>query len=126
LKLLLDTHAFLWWLEDNPKLRAPARELVSDPRAVVYVSTASLWEIAIKSRLGKLDAGSADLLEEIAANYFIQLPISGRHALLAGSLPGHHEDPFDRMLIAQAWMEELTIVTRDSAFAAYGVPTLPA
>lgn len=126
MKLLLDTHAFLWWLADDPQLEAQARELVADPRAVVYVSAVSLWEIAIKSRLGKLDAGSADLLEEIATNDFLQLPISARHALLAGSLPGHHEDPFDRMLIAQAWMEELTIVTRDAAFAAYGVPLLPA
>ncbi len=126
MKLLLDTHAFLWWLEDSPKLEAQARELLANPKSVVFVSSASLWEIAIKSRLGKLDAGSADLLEEIAANDFLPLPISGRHALLAGSLPGHHEDPFDRMLIAQAWLEELTIVTRDRAFAAYGVPTVPA
>jgi PIN domain nuclease of toxin-antitoxin system len=125
-KFLLDTHAFLWWLADDPQLRAAAREAVADPRSVVYVSAASVWEIAIKSRLGKLDAGSADLLSEIAGNDFLELPISARHSLLAGSLPGHHDDPFDRMLIAQAWMEELTIVTRDGAFAAYGVPTLPA
>ena len=126
MKLLLDTHAFLWWLADDPKLRAAAREAVADPRSVVYVSAASIWEIAIKSRLGKLDAGSADLLEEIAGNDFLELPISARHSLLAGSLPGHHDDPFDRMLIAQAWMEELTVVTRDRAFAAYGVPVLGA
>ena len=126
MKLLLDTHAFLWWLADDPKLQAAAREAVIDPKSVVYVSAVTLWEIAIKSRLGKLDAGSADLLGEIAANDFLELPVSSRHALLAGSLPLHHDDPFDRMLIAQAWMEELTLVTRDGAFAAYGVPLLEA
>jgi PIN domain nuclease of toxin-antitoxin system len=125
-RLLLDTHAFLWWLADDPKLHPQARERLADPKSVVFVSSVTIWEIAIKSRLGKLDAGSADLLEEITANDFLELPVSARHALLAGSLPGHHEDPFDRMLIAQAWMEELTLVTRDGAFAAYGVPTLPA
>jgi PIN domain nuclease of toxin-antitoxin system len=123
-KLLLDTHAFLWWLADDPRLQATAREALADPKAVVYVSAVSLWEIAIKSRLGKLDTGSADLLEEISANDFLELPLSSRHALLAGSLPPLHDDPFDRLLIAQAWMEELTLVTGDRVFAAYGVPVL--
>ncbi|HTQ79111.1 MAG TPA: type II toxin-antitoxin system VapC family toxin, partial [Thermoanaerobaculia bacterium] len=104
MKLLLDTHAFLWWLADDPKLRAETREAVADPKTVVYVSAASVWEIAVKARLGKLEAGSANLYEEIGANDFLELPISARHAVLAGALPHHHNDPFDRMLIAQAWM----------------------
>ena len=124
MKLLLDSHAFLWWLGDDPKLKAEARRAMADPSSVVNVSAATIWELSIKSSLGKLDLGNVDLVEEIERNAFVELPMTARHSLGAGTLPHHHEDPFDRMLIAQAQHEGLTIVTRDSAFRAYGVPIL--
>lgn len=121
MKLLLDSHAFLWWLAEDPKLGKEAREAVADPSSTVLVSAATVWELAIKAALGKLDLDGADLVEEIEANGFIELPMTARHAQAAATLPRHHDDPFDRMLIAQARVEGLTIVTRDSAFGAYGI-----
>ena len=125
MNLLLDSHAFLWWLAEDPKLGARARTAVADPSSTVYISAATVWELAIKAALGKLDLGGADLVEEIEANSFIELPMAARHALAAATLPRHHDDPFDRMLIAQARVEGLTLVTRDPAFGAYGVAILP-
>jgi PIN domain nuclease of toxin-antitoxin system len=122
--LLLDTHAFLWWLADDPKLGERARQAIADGSALVHVSAATLWEIAIKQALGKLNVESADLAAEIPANGFVELPITGRHALRAGGLPRHHDDPFDRMLVAQALDEGLTLVTRDPALEAYELSTL--
>jgi PIN domain nuclease of toxin-antitoxin system len=126
MKLLLDSHAFLWWLVEDPKLGAAAKQAVADPAATVYVSAASVWELSIKAFLGKLDLDGADLAAEIEENDFIELPMTARHARAAATLPRHHEDPFDRMLIAQGQLEGLTIVTRDPAFRDYGVPILPA
>jgi PIN domain nuclease of toxin-antitoxin system len=123
-KLLLDTHAFLWWLTDDPKLKEAARSALSDSAARVYVSAASIWEIAIKSKLGKLDLRDIDPVEEIAANDFVELPMSARHAHAAGYLPRHHDDPFDRMLIAQAQVENMILVSHDTKFEAYGVKLL--
>ena len=123
-RLLLDTHVFLWWLSDNKKLKSQARASIAEPAAVVHVSAAAIWEIAIKAQLGKIDTGGEDLEREIAANGFVPLPITPRHALTAGGLPLHHDDPFDRMLIAQAQEENLTVVTHDKAFEPYGVPIL--
>lgn len=125
MKLLLDSHAFLWWLADDPMLDAGAKQAVADPTSIVHVSAASVWELAIKAALGKLDLGGADLVEEIEENVFVELPMTARHSLAAAALPRHHDDPFDRMLIAQAKLEGLTIVTRDAAFRAYGVAILP-
>ncbi|HEV7509641.1 MAG TPA: type II toxin-antitoxin system VapC family toxin [Thermoanaerobaculia bacterium] len=125
MKLLLDSHAFLWWLAEDPKLKAEARQAVADPASVVHVSAATVWELSMKAAIGKLDLDGADLAEEIEANDFVELPITARHSLAAGTLPRHHDDPFDRMLIAQAQIEGLTIVTRDPAFRAYGVSLLP-
>lgn len=124
IRLLLDTHAFVWWLTDDPALGEKAREAIADPGAVVYVSAASIWEIAIKAQLGRIDILDADLVAEIAANDFAELPIAARHADRAGRLPPHHADPFDRMLVAQAQLEGLVCVTRDPTFEAYGVPVL--
>jgi PIN domain nuclease of toxin-antitoxin system len=121
-KLLLDSHALLWWLVADPKLDPGARQAIADPSSIVYVSAATVWELAIKAALGKLDFGATDLVEEIEENDFFELAITARHALAAATLPRHHDDPFDRMLIAQAKIEALTIVTRDTAFRAYGVP----
>jgi PIN domain nuclease of toxin-antitoxin system len=123
-KLLLDSHAFLWWLAEDSKLKVEARQAMADPVSVVHVSAVTVWELSIKVALGKLDLDGADLAEEIEANDFVELPITARHAFVAASLPRYHEDPFDRMLIAQAQIEGLTIVTRDSAFRAYGVSLL--
>jgi PIN domain nuclease of toxin-antitoxin system len=123
-KLLLDTHAFLWWLTDDPKLKEAARSALSDSAAGVYVSAASIWEIAIKAKLGKLDLRDIDPVEEIAANDFVELPMSARHAHAAGYLPRHHDDPFDRMLIAQAQVENMILVSHDTKFEAYGVKLL--
>lgn len=126
MRLLLDTHAFLWWLSDAPSLSTIAREAITEPASLVHVSAATVWEIAIKAHLGRLDAGGADMVQEIVANGFVELPMAARHAHTAGWLPRHHDDPFDRMLIAQAQTEALTIVTRDSAFQRYEVLLLPA
>jgi PIN domain nuclease of toxin-antitoxin system len=123
-RLLLDTHALLWWLADEG-LSAQAREAIADPANFVAVSAASAWEISIKKTLGKLLAPD-DLEQQIRAGGFVGMPISITHAVAAGALARHHEDPFDRMLIAQAFAEGLTVVTRDERFNDYGVALLPA
>jgi len=122
--LLLDTHAFLWWLNDDPKLTDQARTALEDPTTLVYVSAVSIWEIAIKVKLGKFDLGEIDPVEEIAANDFLELPVTARHAHAAGALPRHHDDPFDRMLIAQARLEDLVLVSHDTKFKDYEVQIL--
>jgi PIN domain nuclease of toxin-antitoxin system len=125
MRLLLDTHALLWWLEGGHALTAGARMAIGAQGSEVYVSAASAWEISIKRAKGRLDSPS-DVHDAVAANAFRELPITVSHAQSLGELPLHHADPFDRMLIAQAMLEGLTIVTRDPAFAAYEVPLLPA
>lgn len=122
-RLLLDTHAFLWWLADDPQLGSKARDSVADGRNAVYVSAASVWEISIKRQLGKLTVPD-DLERIIDEEGFLALPIAAFHAEQAGNLPLHHRDPFDRMLIAQAQAEGLTLVSADSAFTAYGIRLL--
>lgn len=122
MNLLLDTHALLWWLADE-QLDAGARAAIEDPENVVWVSAASVWEIAIKRSLGKLRTG-ADLLGAVEWSGFERLPIAMDHAEAAGALPPHHRDPFDRMLVAQAQLLDLAIVTRDAAFDAYDVELL--
>jgi PIN domain nuclease of toxin-antitoxin system len=119
--LLLDTHALLWWLA-GVSLEQPTVERIADPDALVFVSAASVWEIEIKRQLDKLEA--PDLAGVLEEEGFAPLPISPAHAMRTGSLPLHHHDPFDRMLVAQPQIEGLTIVTRDRAFAAYDVTVL--
>jgi PIN domain nuclease of toxin-antitoxin system len=123
--LLLDTHVLLWWLSDDRTLTRSARQAIADPSAAVYVSAVTAWEIAIKRSLGKLSAPD-DLEDQLQAGGLTELPIAVGDALLAGSLPSHHNDPFDRMLIAQAQRHGLTIVTRDPAIGRYGVSVLAA
>jgi len=125
LNLLVDTHALLWWLADHPRLSASARSTLSNPESVVFVSVASVWEVAIKQRQGRLNSPD-DLLQQIAANRWLHLPITLQHGIAAGSLPPYHADPFDRMLVAQAQVEGLTIMTRDPQIERYDVPTLRA
>ena len=126
-KFLLDTHALLWWLFDDPRLSRPAYDIIQEPDNKILVSSASGWEIATKYRLGKLPhAGEAahNLPSLLRRSRMTVLQISMEHALAAGSLPGPHRDPFDRMLIAQGQLEELTIVTSDPAFEQYSVTLL--
>ncbi len=123
MKVLLDTHILLWWLADDEHLPAPAVLTIADPDTEVVVSAASAWEISIKQAAGRLDAPE-DLLDAIAGNDFGMLPITAGHAMAAGRLPAHHADPFDRMLIAQAQLEDLTLVSVDRRFSAYEVELL--
>lgn len=124
MRLLLDTRVLLWWLADE-SLTSEARDAIADQANLAVVSAASAWEISVKKALGKL-AAPDDLEHQVRAGGFSPLPISIAHALAAGQLPRHHDDPFDRMLIAQAFREGLTIVTRDKRFAEYGVALLSA
>jgi PIN domain nuclease of toxin-antitoxin system len=122
LPVLLDTHAFLWWCEDSPELSTKARKVMTAQDC--FVSFASFWEIAIKISLNKLRLpGIADryLADQMSLNGFEQLEISFRQIMRCASLPRHHGDPFDRLLIAQAQEESLPIVSRDAAFDAYGI-----
>ena len=125
MRFLLDTRAYLWWLSDDPKLSSKARDSMSDLAAIVYVSAASIWEISIKTQLGKLEF-EGDPVQEIWDNGFVELPMSAQHADQAGRLPRHHDDPFDRMLIAQAKLERLPLISRDSVFKRYGVSLIKA
>lgn len=122
--LLLDTHILLWWLAGDPALPERAAEAIADPETAVVVSAATAWEIAIKRAAGRLEAPD-DLLDALAANNFDTLAITAGHALDAGSLPTHHADPFDRMLIAQARAEHLSLVSVDDRFSDYDVELLP-
>lgn len=121
-RLLLDTHVVLWWLTDDPVLSNEVKETI-DEEVDVFVSAATVWEVAIKQQLGKITA-STDLSETIRDSELRNLPITSDHAVSAGRLPLVHRDPFDRILIAQALCEGLTLVSRDQAIAAYDVPLL--
>ena len=121
-RLLLDTHTFLWWKENNPRLERAAREAISNAQ-VVFVSAASAWEIAIKSSLGRVRL-PASFAEGVNESGFIELPVEFSHAAAIELLPMHHTDPFDRMLIAQSTVEGLVIVSHDRAFAPYGRPVI--
>jgi len=123
-RLLLDTDIVLWWLSDNPLLPATARGAISSPDNEVMVSAAAIWEIAIKKAVGRLEAPD-DLLEVLTTSDFETLEITASHALLAGGLAPHHSDPFDRMMIAQARAENLTLVSVDGRFPHYDVELLP-
>jgi PIN domain nuclease of toxin-antitoxin system len=123
--LLLDAHALLWWLADDPTLSADARAAIAAPANDALVSAGTVWEIEIKRALGKLSAPDG-LVDAIDASSLGSLPILAADGERAGRLPAHHRDPFDRMLVAQALRLEAVIVTRDTAFAPYGVDVLTA
>ena len=119
-RLLIDTHVFIWWLTDDPVLGSLTKSTISRGNNVVYVSAVTPWEISIKRSLGKLQF-DADIDEAMEKNRFFPLPITHAHAEQAGELPGHHRDPFDRMLIAQSQMEGLILVSSDTVFSQYGI-----
>ena len=127
MKVLLDTHALLWWWTDDAQLSPTARATLGDPSCTIFVSAASAWEIATKHRLGKLP-GLEDALsrfnELVLADGFRHLPVSYLHALKAGSYPWAHRDPFDRMLVAQSEIESLVLLSCDSALADCGARLL--
>lgn len=124
MRLLLDTHALLWWLSDDEALPSSARRIISDNRNQVLVSSASAWEISTKFRLGRLPTAATlvhDFDVYLHGERFDPLPISLEHGVRAGLLPGPHRDPFDRMLIAQAQAENIAIISNEKVFDGYGV-----
>ncbi|MYE35611.1 MAG: type II toxin-antitoxin system VapC family toxin [Gemmatimonadales bacterium] len=125
MRLLLDTHAFLWWVSDWDQIAEPARDAISDPGNEVFVSAVSGWEIGTKKAKGRLTAPDnlADVVEE---KRLAHLPLTFEHAERAATLPPHHRDPFDRMLIAQAQAEGLVLITRDARIPLYDVSTIKA
>lgn len=125
LRLLLDTHAFLWWDARDSALGTHARAAITDGDNPVFVSAATAWEIATKARSGRLDA-AADVAAVIEAHGFGELAIEVKHAVASAELPLHHRDPFDRLLVAQARAESLTLVTSDPQIAKYDVQLLDA
>lgn len=125
MNLLLDTHVVLWSLTNDPTMSTEARALIQDGRNLVFVSAVTAWEIAIKKALGKLQA-PGDFEEELVRHRFTPLDITCAHALAVEDLPPIHRDPFDRLLVAQARLEALTILTRDANIPSYGVRVIPA
>jgi PIN domain nuclease of toxin-antitoxin system len=126
MKLLLDTHAFLWWIADDAHLPDSARTLLADDGNEVFLSVAVAWEILIKTALGRMSVSrSVESLirDAVLDNQFLVLPIQLNHTLAVAELPPIHQDPFDRILVSQAICEELVIVTRDALIRDYGVPT---
>jgi PIN domain nuclease of toxin-antitoxin system len=127
-KYLLDTHVFLWWILGDLRLPTAVRKAIESARGNVFISVASLWELLIKTRTGKITLPDISpenfLLREIQANHMEILTIHAPHVFEAAALPPHHKDPFDRMLVGQARVESMTLVTKDSALQAYDVPIL--
>lgn len=121
---LIDTHVLLWWITDDKRLSSKAKAIIGNRRSNIYWSTVSSWEISIKHALGRLefdDPPNVLIPAELEHNQIETLPVHNEHAFLAGQLPLHHKDPFDRMLIAQAQIESLTLISDDSKFKLYNV-----
>lgn len=122
MRLLLDTHALLWWLNDDEKLGSHARRLICDAENDVLVSAVSLWEITVKLRIGKLDADIDEILAILPDQGFDRLDITDAHLIALAALPLHHRDPFDHLLMAQAVAEGAYFVSQDQNVALYGIP----
>jgi PIN domain nuclease of toxin-antitoxin system len=123
-KALLDTHAFLWWISDDPRLSEKAREIIADGRHELFFSAASGWEISIKTGLGRLEVPEnlqRFIADQLSRNAIQVLPIYLSHALHTGTLPAHHRDPFDRILVSQAILEEMPLLSADSHLSRYPV-----
>ena len=126
-RILLDTHAFLWWTNNSPRLSEKARRIIANPENKLFLSAASGWEIAIKMQLGKLSVADdleRFIAEQMSLNQIVSWPVTMRHALHVRNLPLHHRDPFDRMIIAQSQLEKTPILTADGIFARYDVKTI--
>ncbi len=127
MKAILDTHAFLWWVLDNPKLSGTARNFIIDPDNTIYLSAVSAWEMAIKWSLGKLtlpDQPDSFVRQQLEINNFSPLPIQINHGLYIHELPEIHKDPFDRLLVAQSIIENLLLISTDSVLKKYPVSLL--
>jgi PIN domain nuclease of toxin-antitoxin system len=123
-RFLLDTHTFLWWITDDPQLSEAAREIIQNSDNELFLSVASAWEMAIKVRLGRLhlpDRPDRFVPDQLARNGIQALPIEMSHALYVGRLPSIHNDPFDRLIVAQSMLEKLPIITKDGVIAKYKV-----
>jgi len=120
MRILLDTHLMLWWLAGDRRLPKQADRLISDLANEVYVSAASIWEVAIKSTLGRIEADVTGVEAALEPSGLLQLPIHGEHAAQVSKLPVYHQDPFDRMLVAQSFIEPMRLLTHDRALAKYG------
>ncbi len=125
MNILIDTHVLLWWPNDDPKITSDAREAIAAGANMVFVSTVSIWEIRIKQALGKLEVPN-NFVDVLNSQPFGQLDITAVHAHAVGDLPMHHRDPFDRMLIAQAIIEKMALVTKDVQFELYPVSLIKA
>ena len=127
MRALLDTHVFLWWISDDPRLSTHARKIITDGENTLFLSAASGWEIAIKAKLGRLklpEPLETFVPEQMALNAIESLPIQMSHALHVHTLPLHHRDPFDRLLVAQAQLDNLPILTADPKIALYAIRTV--
>jgi PIN domain nuclease of toxin-antitoxin system len=125
MRLLLDTHVLLWWLDDHPRLGAAARRHIADRRHQVYFSAASVWEASIKESKGSLRL-SDDFDAKLAAEPLLPLAVTHQHGRKVAALPLIHKDPFDRVLVAQCLLEGMTLITGDKVLAGYGIPLIPA
>jgi len=123
MNLILDTHILLWWLNDSPKLSQAGQSAIADPNNLIVLSAVVIWEIRIKQALGKLEI-PPDFYRVVKDQGFELLSITADHAYAVGELPMHHRDPFDRMIIAQAKLENLRVVTHDTMFQKYDIPIL--
>ncbi|MDM8567813.1 type II toxin-antitoxin system VapC family toxin [Candidatus Halobeggiatoa sp. HSG11] len=119
--ILLDTHILLWWLANDSRLTTKVKKIIASPDNKIYVSSVSIWEASIKRALGRLEFDDDKLLKVIETGGFQEITITMQHGLVAGNLPRHHEDPFDRMLIAQTKVNNLTIITHDKQFQHYDI-----
>lgn len=126
MRLLLDTHVLIWWLEGNDRLGTSARTLIADSGNQIIISLATPWEIAIKHRLGKLPHSGAQVMKAALAQGIEQVSLAPAHLVALEAMPLHHRDPFDRLIVAQAAIERAVIITNDSAIADYGIRCLPA
>lgn len=127
MRILLDTHALLWWLAGDAQLSQPARAAIADESNEIFVSAASAWEVTTKHRLGKLPGAgplAVDFAREVQRQAFTPLAITLAHGQIAGALLGEHRDPFDRMLIAQAREEKMALVSNEAVFDAFGIARL--
>lgn len=125
LRILLDSHVFLWWIDDPERIATPVRDAIADGRNDVHLSLASVWELAIKIGAGKL-AVPIPLAEMVQRSEIPVLPIAFDHVIAAGALPPHHRDPIDRLMVSQALAEGLTVATRDPVFSKYGIAVMAA